>query len=303
MLKKIWRSIVKWFNNLVGAETGASNSPTDRSTAISTAFARPEDSSKEPIALEDADYEYLFMQLLEGVAHGWQQPRAVGFFSKIRHRIRKSDWISWLDRFGQNLLSSPVPNYELAGRMVQLSELECGEIGDIAGYYGIQLLNRQPSPESMEFLPMLDFAPESAQMLELDDRFDEDDRAETGYRYSQDFNANSEVGAGNSTPRPLGAPTSYSSTPAMDAEDSSEVKEITIEEFAMMLQQDSDLVAQLSQQLGLNTKDPQIVFDAVISQMQQQVQPISGDLSGELNRTKPIPKRVDRINPLEADPW
>jgi hypothetical protein len=38
------------------------------------------------------DHEYLFLQLLEGVAHGWQQPRVVRFFAKLRHRIPSNWW-------------------------------------------------------------------------------------------------------------------------------------------------------------------------------------------------------------------
>jgi hypothetical protein len=52
-----------------------------------------------------------------------------------------------------------------------------------------------------------------------------------------------------------------------------------------MLYQDPALVTELAGQFGIDTTDPQIVFNAVVAQMQQQVQQISGDLqqSGELN--------------------
>jgi hypothetical protein len=143
MLKKIWQSFMRWFRKLFGR--GASKS--------SNRFAP----TAELPPLDDTDREYLFMQLLEGVAHGWQQPRAIGFFNKIRQRVRKSEWLEWLDRFGNNLLAAPVPNYELAGRMVQLGQLDCGEIGDLAGEYGARLLDRQ-AEEFPNLLPIMEFS-------------------------------------------------------------------------------------------------------------------------------------------------
>jgi hypothetical protein len=116
MLKKIWQSFVRWFRKLFG--TGK-----NRASLHSSGMATDRLSSAALPPLDDTDREYLFMQLLEGVAHGWQQPRAIGFFNKIRQRVRKSEWLEWLDKFGQNLLSAPVPNYELAGRMVQLGRI------------------------------------------------------------------------------------------------------------------------------------------------------------------------------------
>ena len=142
MFEKIWRSLVKWFRQTFGLQIG-------RKREMAAIEALP--------PLDDVDREYLFMQLLEGVAHGWQQPRAIGFFNKIRHRVRKSDWLEWLDRFGSNLLDSPAPNYELAGRMVQLGQLDCGEIGDLAGDYGARLLDRQAEAYP-NLLPIMEFS-------------------------------------------------------------------------------------------------------------------------------------------------
>jgi hypothetical protein len=269
--------------------------------------------------LEDADYEYLFMQLLEGVANGWQQPRAIGFFQKIRHRIRKSEWISWLDRFGQSLLGSPVPNYELAGRMVQLSQLECGEIGDIAGAYGIKLLNRQEDGQlGAEYSPILEFDRGSLDLLEIDDRFDDDDPIETGYRYDDRVPSTTDpdippelLAANPDFPAVAPPPASYRSQPEEAEIEPSEVREISIDEFRAMLHQDPDLVAQLAEQFNLNTNSPDVVFDAVIAQMQQQVQPISGDLSEQAATTPPPSKPIAKPlappsipePPAELDPW
>ncbi len=268
MLKKIWQSLVRWFHKLVGR--GTSSRSRDR---LATA----------PLpSLDDTDREYLFMQLLEGVAHGWQQPRAIGFFNKIRNRVRKSEWLEWLDRFGQNLLDSPVPNYELAGRMSQLSQLDCGEVGDLAGEYAARLLDRQAEEYPMEFLPIMEFSSNESELLTIDSLHEYDrvnDYAEVPPELLIDRNPPS--------PQPQ---RSFQSQ--VEEDPSTETREITLEEFAAMLHKDPSLVAELAEQFGIETNDPQAIVSAVIAQMQQQVQPISGDLSaasGDLSATPDEP--------------
>jgi hypothetical protein len=283
MLNKVWQSLVRWFRKLFGFKSKR------KVRNFSTAESTP---------LEDADYEYLFMQLLEGVAYGWQQPRAMSFFNKIRHRIRRSDWLEWLDRFGQNLLNAPVPNYELAGRMVQLSQLDCGEIGDKAGEYGIRLLERQQIELPMDFMPVMEFEAGEPDVLEIGDtfdRFDDSKLEDTGYLLSKSAfgEVPPELLIDKPTippppPLPYKKPGTLAENSAQGASvvvaaegseaakapvpENTEVREITLEEFAAMLHQDPSLVAELSQQLGLTTNHPDDVLHAVINQMQQQAQ-------------------------------
>jgi hypothetical protein len=262
MFKKIWQSFVRWFRKLFGtskhrSSLQGSGHETDR---ISAAGLPP---------LDDTDREYLFMQLLEGVAHGWQQPRAIGFFNKIRQRVRKSDWLEWLENFGQNLLAAPVPNYELAGRMVQLGQLDCGEIGDLAGDYGARLLNRQAEEFNGGLLPIMEF--------------------ESGFGENISFNSSDED-FGDIPPELLLTPPPPQSFDLQSdpANTSTETREITLEEFSAMLYQDPALVTELAGQFGIDTTDPQIVFNAVVAQMQQQVQPLSGDLQPSSELTPPM---------------
>ncbi len=263
MLKKIWQSLVRWFRKLVGRGTSRSQ---DR---LHTTPLPP---------LDDTDREYLFMQLLEGVAHGWQQPRAVNFFNKIRHRVRKSEWLEWLDRFGSNLLESPVPNYELAGRMSQLSQLDCGEVGDLAGDYAIKLLNRQSEEYPMEnFLPIMEFSSAEPDLLTVGG-LDDDDRALNVYNRAVEFGEVPPELLIDNDPLPTQQPRSFQAQ-AEEEDPNTETREITLEEFSAMLHKDPSLVAELAEQFGIETTDPQVIIDAVIAQMQQQVQPISGDLS------------------------
>jgi hypothetical protein len=262
MLKKIWQSCVRWLRKLF--KKGAVR-PIDR---VTTAELPP---------LDDTDREYLFMQLLEGVAHGWQQPRAISFFNKVRQRVRKSEWLEWLDKFGNNLIQAPVPNYELAGRMVQLAELDCGEIGDLAGEYGVKLLNRQAAEFSGNLLPIMEFeamdaVAEQFPEIPLELLIDRD---------------------------PMASPPSQSFATQSDAENpQTETREITLEEFSAMLHKDPDLVAELAEQFGVETTDPQEIVNIVIAQMQQQVPPVSGDLSATADVTPaPTPTTTELPTP------
>ena len=295
MLKKIWQSFGRWFRKLFGRGTSKS-SVSGRGYAndrlVATADLPP---------LDDTDREYLFMQLLEGVAHGWQQPRAIGFFNKIRQRVRKSDWLEWLEKFGNNLLDAPVTNYELAGRMVQLGQLDCGEIGDLAGEYGARLLDRQAEQLPGGLLPMMEF-----EALE----FDEVD-AETPFdlSYSVPPNGSHQFGEVPSGLLLDNAPLlSPPFAPQPEAEDNAaETHEITLEEFSAMLSKDPGLVAELAEQFGIETIDPQVIVNAVVAQMQQQVQQVSGDLNPSseltLSPTPPeIPSTPPEISPIPATP-
>ena len=275
MFKKIWQSFVRWFRKLFGR--GAS-----KSTLSSRNYANDKlVTTGELPPLDDTDREYLFMQLLEGVAHGWQQPRAIGFFNKIRQRVRKSDWLEWLERFGNNLLNAPIPNYELAGRMVQLGQLDCGEIGDLAGEYGERLLNRQAEELPGEFLPILEFNALELDSLDVDLPFDLNYGGSEN-RYRQFSEVPPELLLDNA---PIPDPPF---TPQPEAENiDSETREITLEEFLLMLRQDPGLVAELAEQFGIETTDPQIIVNAVVAQMQQQVQQISGNLNSSNQLTPP----------------
>jgi hypothetical protein len=285
MFKKIWQSFMRWFRKQFGLGTKRAS---DR-------FAP----KAELPPLDDTDREYLFMQLLEGVAHGWQQPRAIGFFNKIRQRVRKSEWLEWLDRFGNNLLNSPVPNYELAGRMVQLSELDCGEIGDLAGEYGLRLLNRQAEEFQGDLLPIMEFGTTD----DVDGNLPFD--LSYGGAIDRQFgDVPLELLIDND---PLPSPPSRSFGYQPEAEDpAAETREITLEEFSAMLQNDPDLVAELAEQFGIETTDPQVIITAVVSQMQQQVQQISGDLTPTATETptgtQPMPPVPPETPPILPSP-
>lgn len=137
MIGRIWQKIVHFFQRLFG-RSGRKSSKSSLTTI--------KQQIQPPKPLENSDYEFLFMQLLEGIAHGWQQPKVEKFFAELNDRTTEAQWGQWIHSFGERLLASPAPNQELALRMLALGEMGCGEISDIAGEIGLQLLQRQEKP-------------------------------------------------------------------------------------------------------------------------------------------------------------
>ncbi len=92
--------------------------------------------------LTNADLEFLFTQLLEGVHQARGQHWARKYLERMENRISDQRWINWLLDFGERLLMSPAPNNQLAMQMVQLGELGIGTIGELAHDIGVSLLTR-----------------------------------------------------------------------------------------------------------------------------------------------------------------
>jgi hypothetical protein len=63
-----------------------------------------------PPELTNADLEYLFTQLLEGVYQARGQQWALQYLQRMEHRITVERWLDWLLIFGEKLLASPAPN-------------------------------------------------------------------------------------------------------------------------------------------------------------------------------------------------
>jgi hypothetical protein len=74
LLRKLWRAIENFFTRLLGGQGGKG-----KVQAI------------ESVPLTDTDYEFLYMQLLDGVAHGWHEGRILRFFEKLGDRGRQKD--------------------------------------------------------------------------------------------------------------------------------------------------------------------------------------------------------------------
>lgn len=102
---------------------------------------------KTPPPLDDSDLESLFIELLAGVHQSRGQAWALKWLQNIEHRVSTERWVKWLKQFGNKLLASPAPNNEMSSRLLELGELQIGEVGDVAHDIGMQLLARnQPDP-------------------------------------------------------------------------------------------------------------------------------------------------------------
>ncbi|MEH2063304.1 MAG: hypothetical protein V7K50_13755 [Nostoc sp.] len=205
-----------------------------------TASKSRENVEKEPAPpLSDTDLEFLFNELLQGVHQARGEAWARKWLHNIEHRIPTEDWVEWLGRFGDRLLASPTPNNEMAARLVQLGELDIPEIGDVAYSIGMQLLTRNQGEPIWEY--------EGPDVLnttlppELTDPILE------------------------STDSPENPSENPSENPP-----EGEYQTVTIEELFVMLQEDENLRQQIAQQLAVETDDPQVLVQALISQLSGQ---------------------------------
>jgi hypothetical protein len=219
MLKGIWQWLKGLFQRLFGTPTQASTNQRERQTEV-----------EAPPPLADSDYEYLFRQLLEGVAHGWQQERVLRWFETLKGRTTQAEWIAWLRRFGERVLASPAPNNELATRLVQVGEMtqslpSIGTIGEVAYDIGRQLLIRQTSGSVWEY--------------------DGPDAQAT-------------------------APSPSQAVPTQETEqinpEASPTETITLDELLVRLQQDDNLRQLVAQQLGIETTDPLVIIEELMHQ-------------------------------------
>ncbi|MEO1341755.1 MAG: hypothetical protein AAFV28_11595, partial [Cyanobacteria bacterium J06635_13] len=115
-------------------------------------------SSKANSGLSDADYEFLFNQLLEGIAHGWHDRRIIKFFKQLGDRGAQENWVAWLDRLRNKVLSLPIQSKrQLGTMMIRLGELtqsatEVNQIGAASHRIGRELLFGKTPAEIWEYV-------------------------------------------------------------------------------------------------------------------------------------------------------
>ncbi|NMG61004.1 tetratricopeptide repeat protein [Geitlerinema sp. P-1104] len=98
------------------------------------------------VSLSDSRYETLFFGLLDGVEAGWTAQQVA---EHLQGRAQDPWFLNWLQRFRHTLMSSRVPNHELARRMVRLRGQGCDPVGETAAEIGEALLARE-IPEEVE---------------------------------------------------------------------------------------------------------------------------------------------------------
>ncbi|NEO39424.1 MAG: hypothetical protein F6J90_25070 [Moorea sp. SIOASIH] len=90
--------------------------------------------------LEDAQYESIFLRLLEGVSTGWQKAEIEDFFAKQPVSIDQSTFQSWLRKFCRQLIKAPQRNVEVAQRMISFGEIGDWQLGKISKEFGEKIL-------------------------------------------------------------------------------------------------------------------------------------------------------------------
>ncbi|MGB6298883.1 MAG: hypothetical protein WBF90_22260 [Rivularia sp. (in: cyanobacteria)] len=183
--------------------------------------------SSPPPPLNDTDLEFLFAELLEGVHQARGEAWAQKWLENIEHRVPQQRWVEWLRKFGDKLLAAPTPNNELASRLVRLGELGVGEVSNVAYDIGMRLLTRN------QVEPIWEYEGPDAQVEPA-------------------VHEESEVQAAQA--------------PQAESDAEGEYQTITLEELMELMQQDVNLRAQIAQQLGIETDDPEIIVQALVSQ-------------------------------------
>ncbi|MCY7385717.1 MAG: tetratricopeptide repeat protein [Microcoleus sp. CAN_BIN18] len=121
---------------------------------------RPISTPQQPPTLTDAEFEAKLMELLEGVNAGWGSGDVTEFL--IAKRLRDTELADWLRRFGERLLAideetteegghgdiastdSVSSLQELARRLELLRGICGGELGEVAGNVGREILVKFP---------------------------------------------------------------------------------------------------------------------------------------------------------------
>lgn len=188
--------------------------------------------SSPPPPLNDTDLEFLFAELLEGVHQARGEAWAQKWLDNIEHRVPQQRWVEWLKKFGDKLYAAPTPNNELASRLVQLGELGVGEVSNVAYDLGMRLLTRN------QVEPIWEYEGPDAE-VESAAAVDEESMAQA----AQAQQAEQDEG---------------------DAE--GEYQTITLEELMDLMQDDGNLRAQIAQQLGIETDDPEVIVQALVNQ-------------------------------------
>ena len=219
--------------------------------------------------LTDKDYEFLFTQLLEGIAHGWQASRVERFIEALGNRGTKEQWVEWLQRYGAKILASPPPDIAIAERMVALGEItrslpSLQKLGDTASGIGRLLMAREKGGDSDTW------SYEAASPPAVPPSPPAEPPTPTAFREeapeSLDLPSLPTPPAPSTLPSsPLPSPSDFTWETARE----NGAKTITLDELLVKLQQDKNLVQQVARRLGLDSSDPQEIVQELVRQINQ----------------------------------
>ncbi len=230
MLKRL----IKWLKSFFRSLFGRTQTPVRTKIDVQ---------KQPPPPLTDTDLEFLFTELLEGVHQARGQLWALKWLHNIENRVSTERWVQWLRHFSEKLLASPAPNNELAARMVQLGELQVGDVGDVAYDIGMQLLTRNQPEPIWEY-------------------------AEPATEYVADVTEESYHIQGENTGESTLSSSQELKTSEVENLPEGEYQTISVDELFNLLQQDENLRLMLSQQLGIHSDDPTEIVEALVQQLQ-----------------------------------
>lgn len=232
-----------------------------------------ESDRNDNLTLTDADYEFLWSQLLEGVSHGWDAGRVVRFFAKLEDRGKQDLWVKWLDRYEEKLLKASNLDVTTAAKMVQLGEitrsyLPVQKIASKAYDIGSQILSQQMGQTVWEYE-----GPDTSITLDVP----EFTLVDTPNQFVPPSPVSETVTPPPRENSPIanleGVINAEESDPWGEVESSENTPQNTPENaidegFLDHLKGDPDLVQHLSQQLGV-APDPQVIVEALAQQGKQ----------------------------------
>ncbi|PAX57093.1 hypothetical protein [Brunnivagina elsteri] len=220
----MFKKLIQWLKGLFQGLLGVKSSPTKISVNAQQRAVPP---------LNDTDLEFLFSELLEGVnqarGHAW----AVKWLHNIEHRVSTERWVEWLGGFSDKLMASSAPNNELASRLIQLGELNVGEVGDIAYNIGMSLITRNQQEPIWEYS-----GPDTVSALEI-----------TSEKISE----------------PIQTIISEDNTEG-------DFQTVTLDQLSELMQQDGNLRQIVAQQVGIESDNPEDIIQALVDQFQETAQ-------------------------------
>lgn len=186
--------------------------------------------SPEAVAVKDKDLEFLFYQLLEGVAKGWGEAKVEQFFQRLQPKISLENWLDWLQRYRWQLLASPSSHIQTAARMIVLGEVTATlpffrAVGDLAYEIGKELLHRSQNAATVNTAKLRDNPPSQNQLSPNSSSLNEQQNA--------------------AKPVPLG-------------------------QFLSLLQQDEEFAKEVAKQLKIDSSDPGIILERFLEKQKKQ---------------------------------
>ena len=261
MVTKIWKWLKRIWFTLLKYIQGKNNHVLVSEQNHLISISDDGDNSQQYHSLKDQDLAFLFHQLLEGVANGWQVNQVEQFFQRLVPRVTIEIWLEWLQKYRSQLLTSPSANYQSAARMITLGEVTASlpflrPVGDLAYEIGEELLNHSDNN------PLVDSLRPSLQTTEE-----------------------------NSTPKTQSNGDDNQDKISSDQINSEVEQASSLGEVLHLLQNNPDLAEATANKLGLNKSNPGTIVEKLLENTESSLE------SPELNSEAQTESRPDSSQP------